>query len=114
MNQNISERTFEFAVKISKYQLSLKEKKYYEIASQIFRSWTSVGANIAEAQSSNSKEDFIYKMNISLKEAKETIFWLRLLKEWFGENTDLLEKECEEIIKILVTIIKNTKTNMKK
>jgi four helix bundle protein len=53
-------------------------------------------------------------MNISLKEAKETIFWLKLLKEWFNEDTSLLEKECEEIIKILVTIIKNTKINMKK
>jgi len=112
MNQKITERTFAFAVKISKYQVSLKEKKYYEIASQLFRSWTSIWANISEAQSGTSKNDFINKMNIALKEARETIFWLKLLEHWFDESTKELQKECEEITKILVTIIKNTKTNM--
>lgn len=114
MNQKISDRTFDFAVKISKYQVSLKEKKYYEIASQLFRSWTSVWANVSEAQSSVSKKDFINKMNISLKEARETIFWLKLLEQWFDESNEKLQKECEEIIKILVVIIKNTKNNLKK
>ena len=114
MNQKITERTFDFAVKISKYQVFLKEKKYYEIASQLFRSWTSIWANISEAQSSTSKRDFINKMNIALKEARETIFWLKLLEKWFDESNKELQKECEEITKILVTIIKNTKTNMKK
>lgn len=114
MNQHIAERSFEFAVKISKYQLRLKEKKYYEIASQLFRSWTSIGANITEAQSGTSKNDFINKMNISLKEARETIFWLKLLEQGFEESNKELQKECEEITKILVTIIKNTKANMKK
>lgn len=114
MNQKITERTFDFAIKISKYQLSLKEKKYYEIASQLFRSWTSIGANISEAQSGTSKNDFINKMNIALKEARETIFWLKLLEQWFDESNENLQKECEEIAKILVTIIKNTKANMEK
>ncbi len=114
MNQKISDRTFDFAVKISKYQVSLKEKKYYEIASQLFRSWTSVWANVSEAQSSVSKKDFINKMNISLKEARETVFWLKLLEQWFDESNEELQKECEEIIKILVVIIKNTKNNLKK
>lgn len=114
MNQSISERTFDFAVQISKYQLLLKEKKYYEVASQLFRSWTSIWANIAEAQSGSSKSDFINKMNIALKEAKETTFRLRLLKEGFNEDTISLSKECEEITKILVTIIKNTKANLLK
>jgi len=114
MNQKISDRTFDFAVKISKYQVSLKEKKYYEIASQLFRSWTSVWANVSEAQSSVSKKDFINKMNISLKESRETVFWLKLLEQWFDESNEELQKECEEIIKILVVIIKNTKNNLKK
>lgn len=114
MNQKISDRTFDFAVKISKYQVSLKEKKYYEIASQLFRSWTSVWANISEAQSSVSKKDFINKMNISLKEARETVFRLKLLEQWFEESNEELQKECEEIIKILVVIIKKTKNNLKK
>lgn len=114
MNQKITERTFDFAVKISKYQFYLKEKKYYEIASQLFRSWTSIGANITEAQSGTSKNDFINKINISLKEARETMFWLKLLEQGFEESNKELQKECEEITKILVTIIKNTKANMKK
>ncbi len=54
MTQKITERSFDFAVKISKYYLLLKEKKYYEIASQLFKSWTSIGANISEAQSGSS------------------------------------------------------------
>lgn len=112
MNQKISDRTFNFAVKISKYQASLKEKKYYEIVSQLFRSWTSIWANVSEAQSSSSKKDFINKMNIALKESRETIFWLKLLEQWFDEYNKELQKECEEIIKILVVIIKNTKINM--
>jgi four helix bundle protein len=53
-------------------------------------------------------------MNISLKEARETIFWLKLLEQWFEESNKELQKECEEITKILVAIIKNTKNNMKK
>ena len=114
MNQSITERTFNFAVRISKYQFYLKEKKYYEIASQVFRSWTSIWANISEAQSSSSKKDFIHKMNIALKEAKETTFWLKLLEQWFDESNEDIQKECEEVTKILVTIIKNTKNNMKK
>lgn len=92
----------------------MKEKKYYEIASQLFRSWTSIGANISEAQSGTSKNDFINKMNIALKEARETIFRLKLLEQWFDESNKELQKECEEIAKILVTIIKNTKANMQK
>jgi len=112
MNQKISDRTFNFAVKISKYQVSLKEKKYYEIASQLFRSWTGIWANVSEAQSSSSKKDFINKINIALKEARETVFWLKLLEQWFDDSNEELQKECEEIIKILVVIIKNTKKNL--
>lgn len=112
MNEKISDRTFNFAVKISKYQVSLKEKKYYEIASQLFRSWTSIWANVSEAQSSVSKKYFINKMNISLKEARETMFWLRLLEQWFDESNEELQNECEELIKVLVVIIKNTKKNL--
>ncbi len=114
MNQKISDRTFDFAVKISKYQVYLKEKKCYEIASQLFKSWTSVWANISEAQSSVSKKDFINKMNISLKEGRKTVFRLKLLEQWFEESNEELQKECEEIIKILIVVIKNTKNNLRK
>jgi len=70
--------------------------------------------NISEAQSSVSKKDFINKMNISLKEGRKTVFRLKLLEQWFEESNEELQKECEEIIKILIVVIKNTKNNLRK
>ncbi|HRX63909.1 MAG TPA: four helix bundle protein [Candidatus Absconditabacterales bacterium] len=111
MNNDIKDRSLVFGIEIAKYYLSLKEKKYYEIASQLFRSGTSIGANIAEAKNSPSKKDFINKLHISLKEGDETLYRLEILEKGFGEDTKLLKNECKEIVKILVTIIKKTKNN---
>ncbi|MDO4713410.1 MAG: four helix bundle protein [bacterium] len=61
-------RSKKFGISIAQYYVSLKEKKYYEVASQLFRSGTSIGANIVEAQSAISKKEFIVKMQIALKE----------------------------------------------
>jgi len=110
--QNIQRRSLEFWIKVAKYYLQIKEKKYYEIASQLFRSWTSIWANVAEAQSWCSKKDFINKMNIALKEWEETLYWFEILEKWFNEDITELRNDCEELVKILVTIIKNTKHNM--
>lgn len=109
--ENISDRALKFAIEISKYYTTLKSKNYFEIASQLFKSGTSIGANISEAQSGSSKKDFINKLNIALKEARETKYRLELLEKWFNEDVTVLQKECEELIKIIVTIIKNTKNN---
>lgn len=112
--EKIDIRSLKFAIDISKYTLLLKDKKHYSIASQLFRSWTSVWANISEAQSWVSKKDFINKMNIALKEARETFYWLEILKAGFKENIDDLKSECEIIIKILVVIVNRTKFNLQK
>lgn len=114
MNQKIFDRTFDFAVKIHKYQVFLKGKEHHEIVSQLYRSWTSVCVNISKAQSSVSKKDFINTINISLKEAIGTVFWLRLFEQWFDESNGKLQKKREEIIKTLVVIMKNTTDNYKK
>ena len=86
---NIRQKTFNFAVRIVDLYKYLKdERKEYVISKQILRSGTSVGANYREADNAESKKDFIHKLAISQKEADETLFWLELLKE-----TDYIEEE---------------------
>ena len=72
--------TFEFALKIIAFSEKLRELKKFEMASQIFNSGTSIGANVREAQNAESKADFIHKFKISAKEADETGYWLELCK----------------------------------
>lgn len=109
----ILEKSYLFSKKIVKLYLFLKaEKREYELGRQILRSGTSIGANIEEAVGGLSSRDFINRLGISYKEARETMYWLRLLKD-----TDLIEekiftsmyKDCEEILKILTSIIKTLK-----
>lgn len=110
MKENIiQDKTLEFSIKLAKFYISLKDKKYYEIASQLFRSWTSIWANVAEAQWAASKKDFINKMTIALKESYETLYRLRILKDWFAENVDEIKVDCESIVRILATIVKPSK-----
>jgi four helix bundle protein len=80
MENAIEEKSFQFAVRIVKvYEYLCSEKKEYTMSKQVLRSGTSVGANVAEAQQAQSRPDFISKLNIALKEAVETNYWLRLL-----------------------------------
>jgi four helix bundle protein len=114
---DITDRTFDFAVKIVKLANKLpKSPAGFRIGNQIVGSGTSIGANTQEAQSASSKNDFIHKMNIALREARETKYWLRIILavELIPKNLirSHLDK-CEELIKILVTIIKKTKSNSK-
>ena len=82
------------------------------ITSQLLKSGTSIGANVEEAIAAQSKKDFISKMSISLKEARETFYWLRILKEVeavpFKRLSDILD-ESEQILKILTKIIKTSR-----
>ena len=112
MGNVIVGKSFEFAVRVVKLAEELKGKQRYELASQILRSGTSIGANVSEAQYSPSKKDFISKTNIALKEANETRYWLRLLRavEAISEERYLqLRRDIDEIISILVAIIKTSK-----
>jgi four helix bundle protein len=106
-------KSYAFALRIVKlHQLLNEEKKAYAISKQILRSGTSVGANVEEANQAESKTDFIHKLAISNKEAYETHYWLRLLRD-----ADLLEarlaesllNDCEELIRILTASIKSSK-----
>lgn len=102
-----------FAIKISKYYLYLKEKKYFEISSQLFRAWTSIWANISESQWAVSNSDFINKLSISLKEAYEVDYWFYILENWFWESiSEDLKSELIDIISILTKIIKTSKNKL--
>ena len=112
---DIRERTFKFSIKIAKLIPELPRNSVsIVIGNQLIRSGTSVGANVEEAQSSGSKKEFIHSMTIALKEARESKYWLRLIDGSIlveNKNIFLLLTEVEEIVKILTTIIKNTKAN---
>jgi four helix bundle protein len=106
----IKDRSFGFALKIIELSGSLKKDNNYEIASQVLRSGTSIGANVEEAQAAQSKRDFVSKLSISSKEARETKYWLRLIKESkiINRDVDELINECDELINILTKIVKTS------
>ena len=101
-------KSFLFAIDIVHFADKLKENKEFELASQILRSGTSIGANTREAQRGVSKKDFKNKFGIALKEADETKFWLEVLEGTGREVPKELLNNCEELIRILVIIIKNS------
>ncbi len=111
MEENaIQIKSYDFALRIIKlYQYLKNEKKEYTLGKQILRSGTSIGANIEEATGSISKKEFRAKMFLSYKEARETHYWLRLLKDSYYLENDLansLINDVEEIKKILGAILK--------
>jgi four helix bundle protein len=94
----------------------LSEQKEFVISNQILKSGTSIGANVEEATAGLSKRDFIAKMAISSKEARETNYWLRLLRDSeLCPSVDLSEllDESEELVKILTAIVKTSQKNLK-
>ena len=109
-NNLILLKSFEFAKKVVQYTEKLEEDRKYVIANQLLKSGTSIGANIKEAQNSESKADFIHKMKIAMKEADETEFWLFLCNELENyPNTEQLLSEVFDILKITNKIISTTK-----
>jgi four helix bundle protein len=111
----ILNKTFEFSLRIiDVYKNLIYKKKEYIMSKQLLRAATSIGANAVEADSAQSHKDFIAKMSISFKEANETRYWIKLLlKANFISNNDLLF-ECEEIIKIITTILNTARSNENK
>ena len=108
----VVQKSYAFALQIIQLYKLLVEKKEYVLSKQILRSGTSIGANIHEAVASVSKRDFVHKLGISLKEARETLYWLNLLKDSEYINKDEFNKlnnSCSEIVKILNSIILTTK-----
>ncbi len=111
-NNLIQEKSFSFALSIISLYKKLQEEGEYIISKQILRSATSIGANVEEAIAGQSRKDFVNKLSISLKEARETRYWLRLLQESELTKIDVLDyqKEAFEIINVLSAIVKTTKS----
>ena len=119
MKENVVlDKSFDFAVRIVNLNKHIVSKrKEYVLSKQVLRSGTAIGALIREAQHVESNADFIHKLSIALKEANETDYWLLLLNK-----TDYLNKEqylslkndIEELIKLLISIIKSSKINKDK
>jgi four helix bundle protein len=107
----IKDKSYKFSVRIvNLYKYLTKKKKEFILAKQILRCGTSIGANIEEATGGISTPDFKHKLSIAYKEARETEYWLKLLRDTdFITNKmfDSLIKDCTEICKILYTILKN-------
>ena len=112
-NGVISEKSKMFAVRIVKlYRYLSDEKHEYVMSRQLLKSGTSIGANIREAKYGQSRNDFIAKMSIALKEASETGYWLEILvlTEYLTqEEYESINKDYEEIIKLLTSIVKSAK-----
>jgi len=106
----IRDKTFEFAVHIATLYKKLKQEREYQIGNQLFRSAGSIGANVEEAQAAQSRKDFISKISIASKEARETRFWLRVIEKSELIDLDLSSflNEIEDIINIITKIIKTT------
>ena len=117
MKENIIvTKSYSFAIRIIKlYQFLSIEKKEFVLSKQVLRSGTSIGANIEEAIGGISKKDFSAKMNIAYKEARESFYWLRLLKDT-GYIDDAsfqsISHDCDELLKLLYSIIKSSRKSI--
>ena len=112
MSGVLEEKSLKFAIRIvNLYKYLIDEKKEFVMSKQVLRSGTSIGANIAEAQYAQSKADFLTKMHISLKEASETKFWLKLLysTSYINDSQTSIMNDCDELLKILTSTCKTTK-----
>ena len=112
-NNVIVDKSKSFAVRVIRmYQYLCQEKSEFVLSKQILRSGTSIGANVKEAIRAQSRPDFTSKMNIALKEASETEYWLELLQET-GYLTDQqglsMLSECRELLKLLTSIVKSSR-----
>lgn len=113
MNEGpIYKKSFDFALKIIMLYQQLIGEKEFVLSKQLLRCGTSIGANVNEASAGQSKKDFISKMAIASKEARETLYWLKLLKESKIAQIDYTDYilRCEELVRILTAIVKTSQT----
>ncbi|MGM0587462.1 MAG: four helix bundle protein [Bacteroidota bacterium] len=111
----IQQKSFDFALKIvDLYKVLVHQKKEFVMSKQLLRSGTSVGANVEEAIGAQSKADFIHKLSISYKEARETSFWIKLLNKSSYIDDQVykeLKQDCDEVLRILTSILNTLKGN---
>ena len=116
----MQDKAFQFAVRVVKLnQYLVKTHKEYVLAKQLLRAGTSIAANVNEAQAAQNHADFIAKMAIASKEARETHYWLRLLcaADYLSAqdvHVTTLLAQSEELIKLLTSIVKTAQQNQKK
>ncbi|MEQ8525125.1 four helix bundle protein [Gracilimonas sp.] len=110
----IQTKSFQFSLKIIELFRKLQAEREYIISKQLIRSGTSIGANVEEAIAGQSKKDFLSKLSISLKEARETHYWLRLLREseLTNLNVDAYLDASFELISILSAIVKTMRQKL--
>ena len=117
MGNTVQEKSRNFAIKIIRCYKGLHDdKKEYVMSKQLLRCGTSIGANTRESKNAQSRMDFLNKLNIALKEADETAYWLDLLhaSEYLDDKQyKSLDSDCTEIIRMLTAIIKTIKENPK-
>ena len=114
MKENVvKNKTYAFALRVIKaYKFLSDEKREFVLSKQMLRGGTAIGALVREAEQAQSKADFINKMNIALKEANETEYWLMLLKDsdYIDEKSfNSIHRDCAEVIKLLISIVRTTK-----
>lgn len=111
----IQEKSFKFSLIIIDLYKQLSKTDNNPILRQLLRSATSIGANVNEGSAGQTKKDFITKMAIASKEARESSYWLRLLSEsnWYDIDLKNQITECNEIVKILTKIVKTSQENLK-
>ena len=116
MGSIVGEKSFLFAVRIVKlYKYLCSEKREFVLSKQLLRSGTSIGANVREALQAQGKRDFLSKINIALKEANEAQYWIELLHATDfldDKENESLWSDCNEIISILISIVKTTRRNL--
>jgi len=115
-NSIVDNKSFCFAIRIVKlYRFLCDEKREFVLSKQLLRCGTSIGANVREALQAQGKKDFLSKINIALKEANESLYWIELLYATDYINDKQKESifvDCNEIVSLLVSIVKTTKRNL--
>jgi len=111
----ILDKSFDFALAIIEIYKKMRKEKEFVLSKQLLKSGTSIGANVNEATAGQSKRDFIAKMAIASKEARETHYWLRLIQKSEIVFVDVRQelKESEAILKILTSIVKTAQSSLK-
>ena len=109
-------KSFDFALDIIELYKFLKSKNEFVISKQLLRSGTSIGANVEEANAAQTKKEFATKMSLTSKEARETIYWLRLLDKSKLVDSDYKNHitKIDELIRIITAIVKTTQPNLNK
>jgi four helix bundle protein len=110
----IQKKSFDFAVNIVNLYKKLSRTNDSIILKQLLRSATSIGANVQEGSAGQTKRDFITKMSIASKEARETLYWLKLLSKTNYYSVDLQNyyNDCDELVKILTKIVKTSQSKI--